>query len=73
MSTNNGWQPIATAPRDGRWILIYVPDPGDHLPPCGFVAVKWTGNPKTSLTGWTTRGVCGIEPNYWMPLPDVPE
>ncbi len=71
MSTKQGdlWQPIETAPRDGRWVLLYVPDPGNHLVPCGIVAAKWI----SELSGWTTRGVCGIEGTHWMPLPKAPQ
>ena len=77
------WQPIATAPRDGTWILLaggginYGWDGGD-APPC--VAGQFT----TYLNGgtvdghwkfaWYDGGYYGEyeDPTHWMPLPAPP-
>lgn len=63
-----GWQPIETAPKDGTYILGYFPDACDYLPQCGITAIKWIG----SYAGWGTRGVCGLSPTHWQPLPTPP-
>ena len=62
------WQPINTAPRDGRTILAYLPANAGLPTRQDVVAVCWAA-------GWTTAysSAClDIEPTYWMPLPAPP-
>jgi len=61
-----GWQPIETAPRDGREILVY--DPIVKITFC----VRWTGArfPWTLVFGY--REFSERSPSHWMPLPAVP-
>jgi hypothetical protein len=62
------WQPINTAPRDGRTILAYLPANAGLPTRQDVVAICWAA-------GWTTAysGAClDIEPTYWMPLPAPP-
>ncbi len=37
------WQPIATAPRDGGAILVYIPDNVGHAVRQDVIAVHWSG------------------------------
>jgi len=62
------WQPINTAPRDGRTVLAYLPALAGLPTRQDVVAICWAG-------GWATAysGAClDTEPTYWMPLPDPP-
>lgn len=63
------WQPIQTAPKDGREILMfYTPADGGLRPPL--------------VVAWDTMGECWLavgfevevlsEPTHWMPLPAAP-
>lgn len=78
------WQPIETAPKDGRWILLcggkidYGWD-GDDQPAC--VAGQWTEhlNRRKVPEGrwqfaWFDGGYYGEyeHPTHWMPLPKPP-
>jgi hypothetical protein len=65
------WRPIETAPKDGTSVLVYVPLTEDTrwlLPPTGMVSARYVND----LAGWTTRGVGGLSPTHWMPLPPPP-
>jgi hypothetical protein len=74
-----GWQPIETAPKDGRHIIGYIQ-------PCmktgGVVGVFWLKPYRRKFLD-TTVSMGGewrycvhdqvvAEPIYWMPLPEVP-
>jgi hypothetical protein len=62
------WQPINTAPRDGRTILAYLPANAGLPTRQDVVAICWAA-------GWTTAysgAYLDTEPTYWMPLPDPP-
>jgi hypothetical protein len=72
----NGWQPIATAPKDGARILVWGPETAR-----GVTVARW-GQPEPSqLWGdrrcWTTDDEgpgysdC-VEATHWMPLPAGP-
>lgn len=65
-----GWNPIATAPRDGRPILAWDPY---YLMRCV--------RPDTTSGSWLTDLPYGfergeremrVEPTHWMPLPEPP-
>lgn len=65
------WQPIDTAPKDGRWIIAY----GDiALTDCPVGVVRWS---KTYLL-WDAendpdQGPWQTTPTHWMPLPEPPK
>lgn len=75
LPTDDGWQPIATAPRDGTRIDIWDPD-------CGGIRVAdayWSGGQKSG--GWHAPnqdydGMDGLYakdgPTHWRPLPAPP-
>lgn len=78
---HQGWQPIATAPRDGSWILLAGGEVDyqwdyDEQPPMvvGFLhqgpllGDLW-------MMGYFESGYIGEyeNPTHWMPLPPSPE
>jgi hypothetical protein len=40
--TQNNWQPIATVPKDGRWVILWC-DFGTNQEP---VIARWVDNPR---------------------------
>jgi hypothetical protein len=56
------WQPIETAPKDGRWLFLYVPGHGP-------VRARWKDR-----MGWQShyRGREIVRGTHWMPLPTPP-
>jgi len=54
------WQPIATAPRDGTRILLYMP---------GKIASVYEGWLNELYMKLDSRGG---NPTHWMPLPEEP-
>lgn len=71
------WQPIATAPKDGTWVMLMGGSlPWQHVdeshpcnPPC--VVARWKDD------GWEITdydsGVCAVEyenPTHWRPVPE---
>lgn len=50
------WQPIETAPKDGRQLILL-------LPPSGFPQVAY------SNTWWTAGFSVECKPTHWLPLP----
>ena len=70
---NSEWQPIETAPQDGRRIIgCYVPD-GDAA------VVRWKAG-HGDWHGYWNLDVCGSYaedgewwPTHWMPLPEPPK
>ena len=61
------WQPISTAPKDGRWVILHTPE--------GVQAGYWGPSYFDSLPMWVqyahrseSEPVIG-EPTHWMPLP----
>lgn len=68
------WQPIETAPRDGRPILI-----ARHMGEFGWVRGWAHWEDVRGISGWIARGffehpgVLGLTaPTHWMPLPAPP-
>ena len=53
------WQPIETAPKDGRNLILL-------LTPSGFPQVAY------SNTWWTAGFSAECKPTHWMPLPAAP-
>jgi hypothetical protein len=63
------WQPIATAPKDGTYILAYCPA-GRDAPNQGINIVFWSGS------AWkdpATYMEYVDEHTHWMPIPKGPE
>lgn len=78
-SEGEGWQPIESAPKDGRKILIcellsgiilkYTEHEGKEFPHV-CTAYWWKGD-SLNAPGWAGN-VMGT-PTHWMPLPDPPK
>jgi hypothetical protein len=68
---SNPWQPIETAPIDGRWILVYETtgptNPGNKYPEWHASTVaRWKEN------CWMAEDDMFCEdPTHWMPIPEV--
>lgn len=64
------WQPIETAPKDGRTLMVWITDP-DVSSHC-FAPVSITSDGKW----WDDSTGDQIEPlknaTHWMPLPEPP-
>lgn len=60
------WQPIETAPRGGKRILVYEMAPGAHA-----IAhiLNYPGRPDS----WVNPGCHKLRPTHWMPLPPAPK
>ncbi len=74
MTTNHGWQPIETAPRDGTEILAW----GSLSREQHLAIVVW--QKLTSLDGWwwvcqdaENYGWSNYKPTHWQTLPDPPK
>jgi hypothetical protein len=66
------WQPIKTAPKDGTYVLIYIPRSGEIMMACYLPRVE----PIKDVTRWWTAErdlPLELAPSHWMPLPDPPE
>lgn len=81
------WQPIETAPRDGRQILAWFPE-GQHAPQAGddyydgpyFVGMVATSSygvyepyPDCFMAVNYEGGLPFGGPTHWMPLPEPPK
>lgn len=58
------WQPIETAPKDGTWVLCFVPD---NCPEYENTLVL-----RYVIGSWGRPGIGGYRPTYWQPLPNPP-
>ncbi len=77
-ATITDWQPIETAPKDGRLMLLW-----DASNPDGYVVARWARDdrrpgpfgPFVWLSGHVRYGERLAEqiPTHWMPLPAPPE
>lgn len=62
------WQPIATAPRDGKPFLAWCAETGSQ----GVDTARWSGKTPTDHIGhFATR--YGWIPTHWAPMPKAPE
>lgn len=78
------WQPIETAPKDGRIIVVCGAPASfkDGRPMDGPCIVRWDDNAYSSEGDWVFAGWLSHgdpihdfpieEPTHWMPLPDPP-
>lgn len=70
------WQPIETAPKDGRTILLCGGFTSGFA--SGFndtPAVRtgyWYNGKRVQAWYDTVLGRCPLQPTHWMPLPDPP-
>jgi hypothetical protein len=66
-----GWEPIATAPKDGRPVLLAVTED-----PPGFVAEGYCQTDRDTWyaanTHYTDYTDGQLFPSHWMPLPEAP-
>ena len=68
------WQPIATAPKDGTWLLLFSPlgvNSLDSDPPLYITTASWWDGV------WYHHYSDGVGhfingPTHWMPLPPPP-
>jgi hypothetical protein len=76
------WQPIETAPKDGRRCLIYVPRQPTASDPSEFTVyvASYVGGRESGDVWFTmlrgkkaTHGEDIYKPTHWMPLPPPPE
>jgi len=63
------WQPIETAPKGGKWMLLWWP----WVTEMAFVGYEVGGVWYAAPTGdsWTQNGAAN--PTHWMPLPTPPQ
>lgn len=67
--TGPPWRPIATAPRDGTWILVW-----DQTSKIIDVA-QWVWPPGGDVNDgdWVEPESYTVDPSHWMPLPPPPQ
>lgn len=60
------WNPIDTAPKDGKWILVCKPGMKEAW------MVRWRSGKR--VQHWeTSHSFIGFQPTLWAPLPVPPE
>lgn len=73
--TANTLQPIETAPKDGRYILLAGPS-GYHTTPLRFEACRYNDKyrPHNPWVNHANDAFSdgGAAPTHWMPLPTLP-
>jgi len=62
-----GWQPIATAPKDGDLLLLYSERDGVRAGYWDDNAMLWVSEASQYFTA------CRTSPTHWMPLPSPPK
>ncbi|MCW3675432.1 DUF551 domain-containing protein [Burkholderia cenocepacia] len=60
------WQPIETAPKDGKRVLVFEPGSRGGVWVAHFL--RYPGKPDQ----WVNPGCHKINPTHWMPLPTAP-
>lgn len=69
----SGWRPIATAPKDGTWILARFPSCGEHR----YMVVQWHCLWDNWILPDLDRCVgmdgTSIKFSHWQPLPPPPK
>ena len=60
-----GWQPIETAPKDGRNVLLFCPRAQDY----GYNGIRLTWRKDGC---WQGANNSLWPPTHWMPLPEPP-
>jgi len=62
------WKPISTAPKDGSYVILYVPDEDSELTIACWIYGDWRS--------WVWSEDCWqnvLNPTHWMPLPEPPK
>lgn len=69
MAECNNWQPIETAPKDGRWLLLHRADINITI------VAQWDDESEPGYDWLTLDGphYCDTFPTHWMPLPEPPK
>lgn len=65
-TSEGGWRPIESAPRDGTEVLLFWPRKHSEKPII-ISGQNTTGNQ------WWSRRVGSLTPTHWQPLPPPPE
>lgn len=74
-----GWQPIETAPKDGRDILVMIPEDSALVPDIAYWdSDKYASNPRPLWSMrkkwlWGVRWCREHQPTHWQPLPEPPQ
>lgn len=68
------WQPIETAPKDGKSVILFDPSRGGFVADQRFIFAHWSGWgggiwENTNSGGKLMNG----NPTHWMPLPEPPK
>ena len=63
------WQPIETAPKDGRSLLIWSADEGIDLAHHN----DWGRWQVQETADYDNEYFVDLKPTHWMPLPEPPE
>lgn len=66
------WQPIDTAPRDGRHVLLAVTDDPPGYVIEGYYEEDGDRGWYCANTHWTDHYDGSLIPSHWMPLPAPP-
>lgn len=70
------WQPIETAPKDGRGLLLIDADAQTPEAGTGYWAYGfWTcvdPTPGEGVDRETIQAIRWVKPTHWMPLPEAP-
>ena len=64
------WRAIETAPKDGKCILLHVPEFYEYGGMCGAIVGFWNAN--FDVWGLTSAASLVAKPSHWMPLPKAP-
>lgn len=75
MSTNDEWQPIETAPKDGTPVLIAAHDNGMSSQPRHVLVAHWSYSFSDDGEWLRDEGEEFSQtwpPTHWQPLPDPP-
>jgi hypothetical protein len=70
MEDNNGWQPAATAPKDGSWFMVVDKAGGMAWSPYELAAWQNSNWRESYFGGQDTSEK--IEFDWWRPLPALP-
>lgn len=71
-----GWLPIASAPKDGTWVALWVVHPGDQITDAfeRFDVGYWLT--ENANPGWERKAdwekTWSGQATHWMPLPAAP-
>lgn len=68
------WQPIETAPKDGRHILLFAPGYRPDINPPDYYVAQWRYGMWSLVHagGYAVDALLDEEPSHWMPLPNPP-